>query len=188
MKRFNEYKKEHISVIDSFKDNEALEIVIQEISICLKKRLPVLIFGNGGSAADALHFSAELVGKFLKDREALNVICLNSNQSALTAWSNDYDFDTVFERQVEAHGQEGGIAIGISTSGKSPNVLKGLKKAKSKKINTIMLTGKNIISSDLVDYNINVPSLITPLIQECHVMIYHYIAMRVEEEFKEISA
>jgi D-sedoheptulose 7-phosphate isomerase len=132
-----------------------------------------------------LHFSAELVGKFLIDREALNVICLNSNQSALTAWSNDYDFDTVFERQVEAHGQEGGIAIGISTSGKSPNVLKGLKKAKSMNIKTVMLTGKNLISSDLVDYCINVPSLITPLIQECHVMIYHYIAMRVEEEFKE---
>ena len=187
MNKFDQYQKDHIDVIKNFNDYDTLDRVIQEITKCLKKRLPVLIFGNGGSAADALHFSAELVGKFLKDREALNVICLNANQSTLTAWSNDYEFDTVFERQVEAHGQEGGIAIGISTSGKSPNVLKGLNKAKSMKISTVMLTGKNLISSDLADYFINVPSLITPLIQECHVMIYHYIAMRVEEEFKEVS-
>jgi len=183
MNQFNQYKKDHIDVIEKFSDYDTVDRVIQAITECLKKRLPVLIFGNGGSAADAMHFSAELVGKFLKDREALNVICLNSNQSALTAWSNDYEFDTVFERQIEAHGQEGGVAIGISTSGKSANVLKGLKKAKSMKVNTVMLTGKNLISSDLVDYCINVPSLITPLIQECHLMIYHYIAMKVEENF-----
>ena len=183
MNQFDQYKKDHIDVIQSFTDYDTMDRVIQAITECLKKRLPVLIFGNGGSAADALHFSAELVGKFLKDREALNVICLNSNQSALTAWSNDYEFDTVFERQIEAHGQEGGIAIGISTSGKSVNVLKGLNKAKSMKIKTVILTGKNLISSDLVDYCINVPSSITPLVQECHLMIYHYIAMKVEENF-----
>lgn len=183
MINFDQYKKNHLNAIKSFNDIDILEKVIQKLITCLKKRLPVLIFGNGGSAADSLHFSAELIGKFLKEREALNIICLNANQSVLTALSNDYEFDSIFERQVEAHGQKDGMVIGISTSGKSSNILKGLKKAKSMEISTVMLTGKNVISSDLVNYCIKVKSSSTPLIQECHVMIYHYIAMRVEEEF-----
>ena len=183
MNKFCAYKKDHLSVIESFKDYDTLDMVIQEITKCLRKRLPVLIFGNGGSAADALHFSAELVGKFLKDREALNVICLNANQSALTAWSNDYSYDSVFERQIEAHGQEGGVVIGISTSGKSRNVLNGLKKAKSMSIKSVLLTGEALISEGIADYVINVPSSDTPLIQECHLVIYHFICSEVEKHF-----
>jgi D-sedoheptulose 7-phosphate isomerase len=184
MNNFDTYKKDHISVIESFNDYDTLDKVIQEITKCLRKRLPVLIFGNGGSAADALHFSAELVGKFLKERQALNVICLNANQSTLTAWSNDYEFDTVFERQVEAHGQEAGIVIGISTSGMSANVLNGLKKAKSMNMTTIMMTGENFTSKDIVDYCIHAPSAQTPLIQECHILIYHYICQEIERYFE----
>lgn len=131
MNKFIQYKKDHINVIENFRDFDTLDRVIQEITKCLKKRLPVLIFGNGGSAADALHFSAELVGKFLKDRKALNVICLNANQSTLTAWSNDYDFDSVFARQVMAHGHPDGLVIGITTSGRSKNVINAFIEAKT---------------------------------------------------------
>jgi D-sedoheptulose 7-phosphate isomerase len=183
MNKFDQYKKDHIQTIENFRDYDTLDRVIQAITRCLKKRLPVLIFGNGGSAADALHFSAELVGKFLKDREALNVICLNANQSTLTAWSNDYEFDTVFERQVEAHGQDDGIVIGISTSGKSANVLNGLIKAKSMNMTTIMMTGENFSSKHIVDFCISAPSTKTPLIQECHILIYHYICQQIEDTF-----
>jgi len=183
MNQFDRYKKDHIDVIENFSDYDTLDRVIQELTNCLKKRLPVLIFGNGGSAADALHFSAELVGKFLKDRKALNVICLNSNQSALTAWSNDYEFDSVFERQVEAHGQEAGIVIGISTSGRSANVLNGLKKGKSMGMTTMMMTGENFTTNSSIDFCLKVSSTDTPFIQECHLMIYHYIAMKVEGNF-----
>jgi len=141
-----------------------------------------LIFGNGGSAADSLHFSAELVGKFLKDRDALNVICLNSNQATITAWSNDFSFDSVFERQIMAHGKKNGVAIAITTSGKSKNVLLGIKKANQIGMGTIALTGNNKYLDDKVDVCISVPSNETPVIQECHVIIYHYICMRVEED------
>lgn len=183
MNQFGQYKKDHIDVIEKFSDYDTLDRVIQAITECLKKRLPVLIFGNGGSAADALHFSAELVGKFLKDRKALNVICLNANQSTLTAWSNDYEFDTVFKRQVEAHGQENGVVIGISTSGKSANVLNGLIKAKSMNMTTIMMTGESFTSKHIVDFCISAPSSQTPLIQECHILIYHYICQQIEDTF-----
>lgn len=183
MNQFDQYKKNHIDVIEKFSNYDTLDRAIKAITECLKKRLPVLIFGNGGSAADALHFSAELVGKFLKDREGLNVICLNANQSVLTAWSNDYVFDTVFERQVEAHGQENGVVIGISTSGKSANVLNGLIKAKSMNMTTIMMTGENFSSKEIVDFCISAPSIQTPLIQECHILIYHYICQQIEDAF-----
>ena len=179
-KKFDNYIKNHIAVVERFSDFECLEIAISKIDECLKQRLPLLIFGNGGSAADALHFSAELVGKYLHDREALNVIALNSNQSVITAWANDYGFDTVFERQVAAHGQKNGVAIGLSTSGKSSNVLRAFQQCRRMGIYSIGLTGDNENLKDCVDLLIKAPSKITPQIQECHILIYHYICQEVE--------
>ena len=121
---------------------QSLEQAVEIITRCLQQQLPLLICGNGGSAADALHISGELVGRFLKERKALNVICLNANVSVLTAWANDYDYDSAFARQVEAHGQVGGICWGISTSGNSPNVVQALQTAREMKMKTIALTGE----------------------------------------------
>jgi D-sedoheptulose 7-phosphate isomerase len=114
------------------KNNDLLVTVnsiINGLSGILSKGLPLLVFGNGGSAADALHISGELVGRFYEDRKALNVTCLNSNAVVMTAWANDINYDTVFERQVQAHGVKGGFAWGISTSGNSKSVILGLQEA-----------------------------------------------------------
>jgi len=183
MKNFAKYQEEHINAIQSFTDTEMLDKVIKVIISCLKLRLPVLIFGNGGSAADALHFSAELVGKFLHDREALNVICLNSNQSTLTAWSNDYNFNDIFARQVAAHGQEKGVVIGISTSGKSKNIINGFVQAKKMGMINIGMTGNNLLLAEHVDYLLQIPSQNTPIIQEGHEVLYHFICQQVEQSF-----
>ena len=121
---------------------ESFEQSIEIITKCLQQQLPLLICGNGGSAADALHISGELVGRFLKERKALNVVCLNANVSVLTAWANDYDYDSAFARQVEAHGRAGGVCWGISTSGNSPNVLQALQKAREMEMKTLALTGE----------------------------------------------
>jgi len=157
--------------------NQAIELM----SDCLQQQSPLLICGNGGSAADALHISGELVGRFLRERKALNVICLNANVSVLTAWANDYDYDSVFARQVEAHGQPGGVCWGISTSGNSPNVLQALQKAKDLEMQTIALTGKGGGKlATVADILIEVPSRSTPRIQELHLPIYHYLCEQVE--------
>ena len=138
--------------------------------------------GNGGSAADASHISGELVGRFLKERKALNVICLVANVSVLTAWTNDYDYDSAFARQVEAHGQAGGVCWGISTSGNSPNVAQALQTARQEmKMKTIALTGEG--GGNLWKWQIcwiAVPSKSTPRIQELHLPIYHYICEQLE--------
>jgi len=158
-----------------------IENTIKEISRALSSNLPVLVFGNGGSASDALHISAELVGKFRKNRKAMNVICLNSNMSVLTAWANDFDFDTVYSRQIEAHGMPNGICLGISTSGNSVSVVKGFETAKNMGMVNVALTGND--GGQLKQYAsilINVPSTDTPRIQELHLPIYHYICERVE--------
>ena len=159
-----------------------IDNVIFEFVKCFEEDKPVLIFGNGGSASDALHISGELVGRFLKERRALNVICLNSNAAVITAWSNDYNFETVFSRQIEAHGQKGGICFGISTSGHSKNVINGMFEAKKNGMKTICLTGNS--GGELVnicDFSIVVPSAVTPEIQEMHLPIYHYICEEIEK-------
>ncbi|WP_445772201.1 D-sedoheptulose-7-phosphate isomerase [Rheinheimera sp.] len=158
-----------------------LDIAIEWLYCSLQDSLPVLVCGNGGSAADALHISGELICNFLRERKALNVICLNSNISAITACANDMDYDSIFERQVQAHGQAGGVCWVISTSGNSINVVKAMQAAKNLKMKTIALTGqgggKLALFADLL---IDVPSKATPRIQEIHLPIYHYICQQVE--------
>ena len=142
----------------------------------------VLLFGNGGSAADSQHIAAEFVGRFAFDRPALPALALNVNTSCVTAIGNDYGFEQVFSRQIEALGQAGDVAIGISTSGNSPNVLRGISIAKKKGLHTIALTGRTGGTlKAAADICICVPSEQTPRIQESHILIGHIISELVEE-------
>jgi D-sedoheptulose 7-phosphate isomerase len=141
----------------------------------------VLVCGNGGSAADAAHITGELVGRFLRERRALKAICLSSNTAVLTAWANDYAYETVFARQVEAYGEAGGVLLGLSTSGNSPNVLAAFAVARAKGMITIALTGEGGGKlAPLSDILLAVPSRRTPLIQQGHICLYHYLCEQVE--------
>jgi D-sedoheptulose 7-phosphate isomerase len=149
----------------------------------LKQGNKALLFGNGGSAADAQHIAAELVGRFAFDRPALPALALSVNSSCVTAIGNDYGFERVFSRQLEALARPGDVAIGISTSGNSSNVLNAMSTARKMGLHTIALTGGtggNLQGS--VDHCICVPSNETPRIQECHILIGHIIAELVERE------
>lgn len=161
---------------------DVIEQVILTLTDALSKNLPLLIFGNGGSAADAMHITGELVGKFKKDRKSLNAICLNTNSVITSAWSNDFEYETVFARQVEAHGIPGGVCWGISTSGNSKSVLLGLEAAQKIGMKTIGMTGGNRGAiGNFSDFLIAVPADDTPRIQELHLPIYHYICEEVEK-------
>ena len=150
--------------------------------VALKGGHKLLIFGNGGSAADAQHIACELVSKFRLERKGLPAISLTTNSSIISAISNDYDYDRVFERQIEALGQKGDIVIGISTSGKSPNVLAALKLARSMGMVTIGMEGEKGRMKGEVDIDICVPSSDTPRIQEAHITIGHILCDVVEKE------
>lgn len=153
------------------------------VSDALGEGHKLLVFGNGGSAADAQHIAAELVGRYLRDRHALPAIALTVNTSALTAIANDFSFDRVFARQVEALGQAGDVALGISTSGNSRSVLLGLKAAKSKGLLTLGLTGgTGGALRQVAERCIAVPSDDTPRIQEVHILIGHILCEIVERE------
>jgi len=158
---------------------ELAEAVIE----AYRAKKKVILFGNGGSAADAQHIACELVGRFEKERTALPAIALSTNTSTLTAIGNDYGYEAIFARQVEAFVKEGDIVIGISTSGDANNVLEGLKVAKEKGAKTVGLSGKSGGRlKDLVDLCLIVPSNITPRIQEAHITIGHIICGIVERE------
>jgi len=149
---------------------------------CYRKKGKLILFGNGGSAADAQHLAAEMVGRFKMERAALPAIALNTNTSIITALGNDYDFDIIFARQVEAITREGDVAIGISTSGNSPDVLKGIEKAKSLGAKTIGLTGRDGGKlAQVVNLALVVPSADTPRIQEAHITIAHIICDLIEQ-------
>lgn len=148
----------------------------------------VVLFGNGGSAADAQHIAGELVGKFLMERRALPALALHTNTSILTALANDYGYEMVFTRQVEALVNKEDTVIGISTSGNSPNVIEAIKAAKTKDARTIGLTGvKRGKLADVADLTVAVPSDSTPRIQEAHITIGHIICELVERELAEAS-
>jgi D-sedoheptulose 7-phosphate isomerase len=143
----------------------------------------VLVFGNGGSAAEAQHFAAELVGRFLRDRPAMPAIALTTDSSILTAIANDVAFEQVFARQVSALGRPGDVALGISTSGTSPNVVAGLDAARAAGLTTIGLTGRDggVIGSR-VDIHVNVPHALTGHVQEVQLMLLHVICDLVERD------
>ncbi|HLD29600.1 MAG TPA: SIS domain-containing protein [bacterium] len=140
----------------------------------LKNGKKILVFGNGGSAADSLHFVGELVCRFEKERGPLKAIALPANVSSLTAIGNDYDFSQVFSRQIEAMGDKGDAAVGITTSGNSPNVRLGILQARKKGLKTILLSGKDGGKMrGLADIEIIIPGNRTCRIQECHILIIH---------------
>jgi len=143
-----------------------------------------LAFGNGGSAADAQHVAAELVGRYLRERRGLAAIALSTDTSVLTSVGNDYSFDRVFARQIEALGQSGDVALGISTSGRSPNVVAAFETARSQGLRTIAVTGGDGGTvGGRVDIHINVPSTSTPRVQEVHRTLLHVICELVEKAF-----
>ena len=165
-------------------NEEKLIKVINKIVKTIKNGNKIMICGNGGSAADAQHFAAELSGKFKHIRKPLPAIALTTNTSAITAIGNDFGFEYIFERQVEAIGKKGDLLIGISTSGNSENVLMAVKKAKELGIVTVGLFGNNGGKmKEFLDYKLIVDSNDTPKIQECHLVIYHTICEEIEKVF-----
>lgn len=154
----------------------------RRMSECLQAGNKVLVFGNGGSAADAQHLAAELVGRYLYDRPGLPALALTTDTSALTAIGNDMGYESVFRRQVEAHGRKGDVAIGITTSGRSRNVVDALRAARERGLATIALTGGGGgMLKDAVDFLLDAPSTDTPRIQELHGLVVHLLCQIVEE-------
>ena len=187
----NIVENEIIAILDeSIKIKEEIKTLVpiiikisEEIIRAYKNKKKVVLFGNGGSAADAQHIAAEFVGKFYKERESLPSLAFNTNTSSLTATANDFGYDLIFERQVSAFVDKGDIAIGISTSGNSPNVIKGINKAKEKGAITVGFTGyKENQLEKIVDYCLKIPSTDTPRIQEGHITVGHIICYLVEKE------
>lgn len=183
-----DYFEEAINLKKALLENaDFAENLVRSINIlrdCLLGGNKVLIAGNGGSAADAQHFAAEIVGKFKKKRRAYPAIALTTNTSVLTAWSNDYDFASLFERQIEALGKPGDIFFGISTSGRSENVVKGVLKAGEMGLETVCLLGNDGGKlCSLCGTSLIVPSSNTPRIQEVHITIIHIICEEIEKSF-----
>ena len=179
--------QESIDIKKLILDNPSIINMIQKVSEkaieAYKNGNKTIIAGNGGSAADAQHIAGEFVSKFYFDRPGLASIALTTDTSILTAIGNDYGFDKLFSRQIQANGSTGDLFIGISTSGNSSNILEAIKECKTKGIFTVGLTGQNGgLMTDICDYCIEVPSDITPRIQESHILIGHIICAIVEEE------
>lgn len=188
----NKEIEEHLGVVEKIAADqvEKVEKITLAIIDCYKNKGKVVLFGNGGSAADAQHIATELVGKFKMERESLPALALTVNSSILTAIGNDYGFDKIFEKQVDGTVSDRDVVIGISTSGNAENVIRGILKAKEKGAKTIVFTGATGGKlRGVADFLINVPSGSTPRIQEVHIMLGHIICGVIEKElFKEKDA
>lgn len=185
---FYQRLEEHKTVFKTMASDQKLMGDVMKLADDIVKMMKqggqLLLCGNGGSAADAQHIAAEFVSRFFKERRGLPAEALSTNTSVLTAIGNDYSYERVFARQVEAKGRTGDILIGISTSGKSKNVLEALRYAHKNDMKTVMLMGDytNLELTDICDYIIKVPSKITPRIQEAHIFIGHTMAEYVEKQ------
>lgn len=166
-------------------DSDAFQKNLAEAAFLCRQALSdgrkILLAGNGGSAADAQHIAAELVGRFEKEREALPGIALTTDTSALTAIANDYGYEEVFNRQVAGLGQQGDVFIGISTSGNSANIIKATEKAREMGLHTIAMTGSGGKLQTLADVTLAVPSHRTANIQECHILAGHILCALIDE-------
>lgn len=182
----NIYLKKSIAVKNKLAENrdvlEKISNVADLIVNAYQNGNKVLIAGNGGSAADAQHIAAEFVSRFFYDRPGLPSIAMTTDTSMLTAIGNDYGFENLFSRQLQAQGKSGDIFIGISTSGNSVNIINAMKTAKEEGITSITLCGEIGELKDISDYAICVPDSITPFVQECHICIGHMICAIVEEK------
>lgn len=175
------------NLIEKIIEDKAIIEIIQNISTdiisALQKGNKIFFAGNGGSAADAQHLAAELVSKFYLERKGFAAEALSVNTSVLTAISNDYGFERVFARQLEANAKSGDIFIGISTSGNSKNIIEAVKKCKEIDVKVIIFTGNGGgVLKPLSDTTLEIPSNDTPRIQECHILIGHIICEIVEKE------
>ena len=183
----NEFK-EHVKAFDL-----AMQSLIPHIEVaanlcidCINNDGKILLIGNGGSAADAQHIAAELVGRYKVDRKAISAIALTTDTSIITAISNDYGYTHLFDRQIEALVNKGDVVIGISTSGKSINVINALKLASRLNCKTIGFSGQDGGAMiDICDITLEVPSGDTPRIQEMHILIGHIICHLIDQEFME---
>ncbi len=177
--------KEHIELIKILEKTNIEKSITKVAKICkmaLKNKNKILLCGNGGSAADSQHLAAEIVGRFLKERTGLPAIALTADTSILTAISNDYGYEFIFERQVEALCNNNDVIFGFSTSGSSENIIKALIKAKEKGAVTVGMSGKNGGKlKNICDNLINVPSENTARIQEAHMLIAHIICEMLDE-------
>lgn len=181
---FEEHLKTSQATFESI--GHSVEVAAKLCLDCLKNGNKILLFGNGGSAADAQHIAAELVGRYKTERKGLAAIALTTDTSALTAISNDYGYDCVFDRQVEALANTGDVAIGISTGGSSANVASALKLAKDLDCKTIGFSGRGGGEmNELCDINIVVPAQATARIQEMHIVIGHTICHLIDLAFSE---
>lgn len=181
---FSSYLTQAVELLEDMRAcllDDRVEAAIERIATALEGRLPLLVCGNGGSASDAMHIAGELVARFLVERPGLKAIALGADVAALTAWSNDYSYNSAFARQVEAYGEPGGVLMGLSTSGNSRNVLAAFERARAIGMTTIALTGEGGGKlASCADILLPVPSRSTPRIQEVHVCLYHYICQEVE--------
>ena len=184
IEEFTKTKNVFELLINDSKIHDQILNVAQVCTKSLQQNGKIMFCGNGGSAADSQHLAAELVSKLSYDRPALNAISLTTDTSALTAIGNDYGYLYSFSRQVMAIGNAGDVLIGISTSGKSKNVIEAIKSAKDKKIITIGFLGKEGREiGEIVDYQINIPSYETPKIQEGHISVGHILCGIIEDNF-----
>jgi D-sedoheptulose 7-phosphate isomerase len=185
MSIFTDELKAHLEVANSVISIDEAVMSLANLALqTLKNGNKILICGNGGSAADAQHFAAELTGRYKSERISLPAIALTTDTSAITAISNDYGYDEVFARQLSGVGNSGDLLIGISTSGNSTNILKALKIAKQKGIKTAGLSGKGGGEmNSLCDINVVVPSNDTARIQEMHILIIHTICAAIDGAF-----
>ncbi len=180
VRAFRESAETKLAFVEIYKDR-ILEVA-GIMATAVKGGNKILLFGNGGSAADAQHIAAEIIGRFKKERGPLPAIALTTDTSVLTALGNDYGFETVFERQVEALCTPGDVVIGITTSGTSENVIRGIKKAHDLGATTVAFTGRNGGKvAEVAHYAFIVPSYETPRIQECHITLGHVLCELMDE-------
>lgn len=184
----NDRLKQHMEIFERISSYDELQSKIMQLGDAIIKALSegggVYLCGNGGSAADAQHIAAEFSCRFYKNRAGLNAEALTCNSSALTAIGNDFTFDFLFERQLQAKARKGDVFIAISTSGSSPNIINALKYARSNDIVSVLFTGdKGRLPEEAVaDYIIDIPSEVTPRIQEAHIFVGHILAEYVEDK------
>jgi len=180
-----------VALVDTFRSHAPIYSIAQDIIECFENGNKVYIFGNGGSAADAQHVAAEFTNRFETERAPLAAIALTTDTSALTAIGNDYSFEEIFSKQIEALGQPEDIAIGISTSGTSKNVIRALEMAKKCQMKTILFSGdlSNITKDndvDMIDMVFDVKSSVTARIQEIHILAWHIIC-HIVDQFYEVK-
>jgi D-sedoheptulose 7-phosphate isomerase len=183
--------RDHALAVDGFLSNESTSLVALAATCgeAIAGGRKLMFCGNGGSACDAMHIAGEFVGRFVEDRRALPALALSADSGIITAVANDYAYEQVFSRQVEALGQAGDVLVAMSTSGHSPNIIKALSAARAQGITTALLTGEKYRNKPPVDVDfvLVVPSAITAHVQEAHMVALHALATLIEADLPQIA-